>query len=40
MLDVAIEDLLNSGYVDKVLDKYEPYPGTFYRVARPYRIEK
>jgi len=40
MLDVAIEDLLNSGFVDKVLDKYEPYPGTFYRVARPYRLEK
>ena len=40
MLDVAIEDLLNSGFVDKVLDKYEPYPGTFYRASRPYRLEK
>jgi len=39
MLDVAIRDLLNSGFVDKVIDKYEPYPGTFYRVARPYRVD-
>lgn len=40
MLDVAIEDLLNSGYVDQLLAKYEPTPGTFYRVARPYRVGK
>lgn len=39
MIDVAIEDLLNSGFVDKVVDKYEPFPGTFYRVARPYRVD-
>ena len=38
MLDVAIEDLLNSGFVDRVIDKYEPVPNTFYRVARPYRL--
>jgi ABC-type amino acid transport/signal transduction systems, periplasmic component/domain len=37
MLDVAIEGLLNSGFVDRVLNKYEPYPGTFYRVADPYK---
>jgi ABC-type amino acid transport substrate-binding protein len=40
MIDVAVEDLLNSGYVDKLLNKYEPFPGTFYRVARPYRVGK
>jgi polar amino acid transport system substrate-binding protein len=39
MLDVAIEDLLNSGFVDRVIDKYEPAPNTFYRVARPYRLK-
>lgn len=39
-LDVAIEDLLNSGYVDGLLDKYEPFKNTFYRVALPYRIAK
>jgi polar amino acid transport system substrate-binding protein len=37
MLDVAIEDLINSGYVDQLLAKYEPAPGTFYRVSYPYR---
>lgn len=37
MLDVAIEDLINSGFVDQLLAKYEPAPGTFYRVAYPYR---
>ncbi len=37
MLDVAIEGLLNSGFVDRVLNKYEPFPGTFYRVADPYK---
>jgi len=34
MLDVAIEDLLNSGFVDDLLKKYEPAPNTFYRVAK------
>lgn len=38
MLDVAIEDLQNSGFVDNVIRKYEPAPGTFYRVARPFRL--
>jgi ABC-type amino acid transport substrate-binding protein len=38
MLDVAIEDLINSGYVDQLIDKYEPAPNTFYRIARPYRL--
>ena len=38
MIGVAVEDLLNSGFVDEVLDRYEPEPNTFYRVARPYRI--
>ena len=37
-LDVAIEDLQNSGFIDQLLDKYEPSPNTFYRVAQPYRV--
>lgn len=37
MLDGAIEELINSGFVDKVLDKYEPAKGAFYRHALPYR---
>jgi polar amino acid transport system substrate-binding protein len=38
MLDVAIEDLQNSGYVSELLNKYEGMPNAFYRVARPYRV--
>lgn len=40
MLNVAIQDLLNSGYVDKVISKYEPAPNLFYRVAAPYKALK
>lgn len=40
MIDVALEDLINSGFVDQLLDKYEPAPNTFYRVSKPYRIIK
>ena len=40
MLDVAIQDLINSGYVDKVIAKYEPAPNLFYRVASPYKAIK
>jgi ABC-type amino acid transport substrate-binding protein len=39
MLDVTIEALRNSGYVDRLLEKYEPAKGTFYRVDVPYRAE-
>lgn len=38
MLDVAIQDLLNSGYVEKTIDKYEPSPNLFYRVAKPFSV--
>lgn len=38
MLNVAIEDLQNSGFVDQVIARYEPVPGTFYRVSRPFRV--
>lgn len=37
MLDVAIQDLINSGYVEKIIQKYEPAPNLFYRVASPYK---
>lgn len=40
MLDVAIQDLLNSGFVDEVIRRHEPAPGTFYRVARPFRASE
>ncbi|WP_046756578.1 substrate-binding periplasmic protein [Kordia jejudonensis] len=40
MLDVAIQDLINSGYVEKIISKYEPAPNLFYRVAKPYSVNK
>ncbi|MGE0251322.1 MAG: substrate-binding periplasmic protein [Dongiaceae bacterium] len=37
MINVALEELLNSGYVDQLLDAAEPNKGDYYRVALPYR---
>ena len=37
MIDTSIEVLLNSGEVDRIVDRYEPYPGAFFRTAHPYR---
>jgi hypothetical protein len=37
MLDAAAEELLNEGFVDRVIAKYEEGPGGKYRVALPYR---
>ncbi len=37
MIDVAVEDLQNSGSIEAVIEKYEKAPGQFYRVALPYR---
>jgi cystine transport system substrate-binding protein len=39
MIDTALEDLQNSGFVDQTLKKYEPGPHAFYRVAKPYRVD-
>ncbi len=37
-LDVAINELLNNGYIDSVITKYEKdYPTGFHRVAAPYK---
>lgn len=37
MLDTALSQLLNSGAVEKIIQKYEKFPGTLYRVALPYQ---
>lgn len=37
LVNTALEELTNLGTVDKLIDKYEPYPGTFYRLNLPYR---
>ena len=38
LLNTALDELINLGTVDKLLYKYEPQPGTFYRLAKPYRV--
>jgi ABC-type amino acid transport substrate-binding protein len=38
MLNIAITELINNGYVDKIIDKYEKYPESFKRVALPYKL--
>lgn len=35
VIDNATIELLNTGFVDQVLRKYEPFPGAFYRNAKP-----
>lgn len=37
MIDAALQEVINSGYVDRLIDKYEPYRGALYRLAYPYR---
>jgi len=37
MLDTALSQILNSGAAEKIIAKYEKYPGTLYRVALPYK---
>ena len=38
-IDNAINELLNNGYIDTVINNYEKdYPGGFYRVAAPYVV--
>lgn len=37
MLNVAIQDLINSGFVDKTISKYEPIPHLFYRSANQFK---
>jgi polar amino acid transport system substrate-binding protein len=40
MLNTAIEESINTGSVDALLDQYEPEPGLFYRKAFPYRLPR
>lgn len=36
MLNTALSELVQTGYINKLLDKYEPIQGAYYRVASPY----
>lgn len=38
-LQMLVEHLHNIGEIDKIVAKYERFPGALLRVARPYRIE-
>lgn len=38
MLDAALDELIYSGEVDKIIRKYEPYPNAFCRVGSPYEL--
>ncbi len=39
LIDTSLEEMKNSGFVDSVIAKYEVFPGSFLRVAKPYRDE-
>jgi ABC-type amino acid transport substrate-binding protein len=39
MLDTALSEELNSGYIDTLLKKYST-PGSFYSIAKPYSLPK
>lgn len=36
MLNAALAELIQTGYINHLLDKYEPIQGAYYRVAPPY----
>lgn len=36
LLDTATDELMQAGVIEKILVKYEKYPGTLLRVAKPY----
>lgn len=36
-LNIALQELINNGFVDMVIMKYEKYPNSYYRVLLPYR---
>lgn len=38
MLDTALDQLVNSGALEKIIRKNEPAPGTLYRDALPYQV--
>lgn len=38
-LNIAIEELQNNGFIDKVIAKYEKYPNSYYKVQIPYKSE-
>jgi ABC-type amino acid transport substrate-binding protein len=40
MMATATQEALNSGRIEKILRRYEEFPGELYRVARPYDLSR
>ncbi len=40
MLDTALDQVINSGEMEKIIRKYEPVPNVLFRVSRPYQVPK
>ncbi len=38
MLDTVLDEMINSGAMEKIINKYEQMPGEVYRVALPYKL--
>lgn len=38
MIDSALIQLRDSGYIDRIIDRYEKHKGSFYRVSKPYEV--
>ena len=38
MIDTVLDEVINSGAMDKIIGKYEKAPGEIYRVALPYQV--
>lgn len=36
-LNIAVDELINNGFVNRVIEKYEKYPGSFQKVDLPFR---
>lgn len=39
MLNTVLQDLINNGYVEQLINRYEKYPKSFLRVQQPYIIK-
>ena len=40
MIDTVLDEVTNSGAMDKIIKKYEQIPNEVYRVALPYQLPK
>lgn len=38
-INIALQELINNGYVDKIISKYEKYPHSYYRALPQYKVE-